>query len=83
MPQRGAGLFAIGSRVSRVSSLRSHYNDVCVTVFEPLVYPVRVVVIVAVELVPGATPVMVAKAVPSKLSVIPTEPDAVAVPAHV
>ena len=53
------------------------------TVFEPLVYPVRVVVIVAVELVPGATPVMVAKAVPSKLSVIPTEPDAVAVPAHV
>ena len=58
-------------------------TDVCVTVFEPLVYPVRVVVIVAVELVPGATPVMVAKAVPSKLSVIPTEPDAVAVPAHV
>ena len=82
MPQRGAGLFAIGSRVSRVSSLRSHYNDVCVTVFEPLVYPVRVVVIVAVELVPGATPVMVAKPVlPEPL--IATEPDAVAVPAHV
>ncbi len=58
-------------------------TDVCVTVFEPVVYPVRVVVIVAVELVPGATPVMVAKAVPSKLSVIPTVPDAVAVPAHV
>ena len=52
-------------------------------VSEPLSYPVRVVVIVAVELVPGATPVMVAKAVPSKLSVIPTKPDAVAVPAHV
>ena len=82
MPQRGAGLFAIGSRVSRVSSLRSHYNDVCVTVFEPLVYPVRVVVIVAVELVPGATPVMVAKPVLPE-PVTPTEPDAVAVPAHV
>ena len=82
MPQRGAGLFAIGSRVSRVSSLRSHYNDVCVTVFEPLVYPVRVVVIVAVELVPGATPVMVAKPVLPE-PVTTTEPDAVAVPAHV
>ena len=58
-------------------------TDVCVTFAVPPVYPVRVVVIVAVELVPGATPVMVAKAVPSKLSVIPTEPDAVAVPAHV
>ena len=79
MPQRGAGLFAIGSRVSRVSSLRSHYNDVCVTVFEPLVYPVRVVVIVAVELVPGATLVTVTKPVPLTTTV----PDAVAVPAHV
>ena len=58
-------------------------TDVCVTSAVPPVYPVRVVVIVAVELVPGATPVMVAKAVPSKLSVIPTVPDAVAVPAHV
>ncbi len=58
-------------------------TDVCVTVFEPVVYPVRVVVIVAVELVPGATPVKVAKAVPSPLSMIPTVPDAVAVPAHV
>ncbi len=58
-------------------------TDVCVTVFEPPVYPVRVVVIVAVELVPGATPVMVAKPVPSPLSMIPTVPDAVAVPAHV
>ena len=52
------------------------------TVFEPLVYPVRVVVIVAVELVPGATPVMVAKPVLPE-PVTPTEPDAVAVPAHV
>ena len=57
-------------------------TDVCVTVFEPLVYPVRVVVIVAVELVPGATPVMVAKPVLPE-PVTTTEPDAVAVPAHV
>ena len=55
-------------------------TDVAVTVFEPPVYPVRVVVIVPVELVPGATPVMVAKPV---LLLIATEPDAVAVPAHV
>ena len=57
-------------------------TEVAVTVSEPPVYPVRVVVIVAVELVPGATPVMVAKPVlPEPL--IATEPDAVAVPAHV
>ena len=54
-------------------------TDVAVTVFEPPVYPVRVVVIVAVELVPGATPVTVTKPEP----LIATEPDAVAVPAHV
>ena len=58
-------------------------TDVAVTAFEPPVYPVRVVVIVAVELVLAATPVMVAKPVPSPLSMIPTVPDAVAVPAHV
>ena len=58
-------------------------TDIAVTVFEPPVYPVRVVVIVAVELVPAATPVMVAKPVPLPVSVTPTEPDAVAVPAHV
>ena len=58
-------------------------TDVAVTVFEPPVYPVRVVVIVAVELVPAATPVMVAKPVPLPVSVTTTEPDAVAVPAHV
>ncbi len=57
-------------------------TDVAATVAVPPVYPVRVVVIVAVELVPGATPVTVAKPVlPEPL--IPTEPDAVAVPAHV
>ena len=54
-------------------------TEVSVTVFEPLVYPVRVVVIVAVELVPGATSVTVTK--PETL--IATDPDAVAVPAHV
>ena len=54
-------------------------TEVAVTVFEPPVYPVRVVVIVAVELVPGATLVTVTKPVP----LMATEPDAVAVPAHV
>jgi hypothetical protein len=48
----------------------------------PPVYPVRVVVIVAVELVPGATPVMVAKPVLPE-PVTTTVPDAVAVPFHV
>ena len=57
-------------------------TDVSVTAAVPPVYPVRVVVIVAVELVPGATPETVAKPVlPEPL--IATEPDAVAVPAHV
>ena len=53
-------------------------TDVAVTVFEPPVYPVLVVVIVAVELVAAATPVTVIKPLPS----IATEPD-VTVPAHV
>ena len=38
-------------------------TDVCVTFAVPPVYPVRVVVIVAVELVPGATPVIDRKSV--------------------
>ncbi len=54
-------------------------TDVCVTFAVPPVYPVLVVVIVTVELVPGATPVTVTKPEP----LIATEPDAVAVPAHV
>ena len=54
-------------------------TEVSVTVAVPPVYPVRVVVIVAVELVPGATPVTVTKPEP----LIATVPDAVAVPAHV
>ena len=54
-------------------------TDVAVTPAVPPAYPVRVVVIVAVELVPGATPVTVTKPEP----LIATVPDAVAVPAHV
>ena len=57
-------------------------SDVAVTVFEPPVYPVLVVVIVAVELVPGATLVTVTKPV-LPVPVTTTVPDAVAVPAHV
>ena len=54
-------------------------SDVAVTVAEPPTYPALVVVIVAVELVKAATPVTVTKPVP----LIATEPDAVAIPAHV
>ena len=54
-------------------------TEVSVTVAVPPVYPVRVVVIVAVELVPAATRATVTKPVPLTTTV----PDAVAVPAHV
>ena len=54
-------------------------SEVSVTSAVPPVYPVLVVVIVAVELAPAATPVTVTK--PEPLTT--TEPDAVAVPAHV
>ena len=57
-------------------------SEVSVTSAVPPVYPVRVVVIVAVALVPGATPVIVAKPVLPE-PVTPTVPDAVAVPLHV
>jgi len=53
-------------------------SDVAMTVTEPPTYPVLVVVIVAVELIPAATPVTVIKPV----SLIATDPDAVAVPVH-
>ena len=53
-------------------------TDVAVTVFVPPAYPVLVVVIVAVELVPAATPVTVTRPVP----LTTTEPDAFAVPVH-
>ena len=54
-------------------------SEVAVTGAEPPTVFDLVVVIVAVELVPGATPVIVTKPVP----LIDTEPDAVAVPVHV
>ena len=54
-------------------------SDVAATVFVPPAYPVRVVVIVAVELVPGATPVMVAKPeLPEPVTT--TEPDVTELP---
>ena len=54
-------------------------NDVAVTGAEPPTVFDLVVVIVAVELVPAATPVTVTKPVPLTTTVA----DAVAVPAHV
>ena len=54
-------------------------NDVAVTGAEPPTVFDLVVVIVAVELVPAATLVTVTRPVP----LTDTEPDAVAVPAHV
>ena len=73
---------AVDVMVPNVGFNAAPTTDVCVTVFEPVVYPVRVVVIVAVELVPGATVVTVTKPVLPE-PVTPTVPDAVAVPAHV
>ena len=58
-------------------------SEVAVTGAEPPTVFDLVVVIVAVELVPAATPVMVAKPVPLPVLVTTTVPDAVAVPAHV
>ena len=54
-------------------------SDVAVIGAEPPTVPALDVVIVAVELVAAATPVIVTKPVP----LIATKPDAVAVPAHV
>ena len=53
-------------------------SEVAVTGAEPPTVLYLVVVIVAVELVPGATPVTVTKPVP----LTTTEPDAFAVPVH-
>ena len=53
-------------------------SDVAVTGAEPPTVFTLVVVIVAVKLVPAATPVTVTKPVP----LTTTKPDAVAVPAH-
>ena len=70
---------AVAVGVPNVGVNAAPTTDVAVTVFVPPVYPVRVVVIVAVELVPGATLVTVTKPVPLTTTV----PDAVAVPAQV
>jgi len=61
------------------SGVNAAASDVAATVFEPPTYPTLVVVIVAIEFVAAATPVTVTRPVP----LIATEPDAVAVPAHV
>ena len=71
--------FAVDVVLPNVGVNAAPSSEVAVTVAEPAVYPVRAVVIVAVELVPGATPVTVTKPVP----LTDTKPDAVAVPAHV
>ena len=70
---------AVAVGVPNVGVNAAPTTDVAVTVFEPPAYPVRVVVIVAVELVPGATLVTVTRPV----LLTTTVPDAVAVPAHV
>ena len=62
----------------RVLYAHAAASEVAVTVAVPPVYPVLAVVIVAVELVPTATPVTVTRPVP----LTTTEPDAVAVPVH-
>ena len=64
-------------RAERVATLED--IEVAETVALPPVYPVRVVVIVAVADVPEATPVTVT----SPESLIATEPLAVALPPHV
>ncbi len=71
---------AVAVGVPNVGFNAAPTTDVAVTFAVPPVYPVRVVVIVAVELVPGATPVTVITPV---VFLIDTVPDAVAVPAHV
>ena len=58
-------------------------TDVCVTFAVPPAYPVRAVVIVAVELVPGATPVMVAKPVLPEPVTTTEPPESDDVPVHV
>ena len=70
--------FAVDAEAPNVG-VNAAASEVAVTGAVPVVYPVRVVVIVAVELVPAATLVTVTKPVP----LTDTKPDAVAVPAHV
>ena len=65
--------------VAAIATVGATARDVAVTGAEPPTVFDLVVVIVAVELVPAATPVTVTRPV----LLITTEPDAVAVPAHV
>ena len=74
--------FAVDAEAPNVG-VNAAASDVAVTVAEPPTVFDLVVVIVAVELVAAATPVMVARPVPLPVSVTTTVPDAVAVPAHV
>ena len=71
--------FAVDVVLPNVGVNAAPSSEVAMTVAVPVVYKVRVVVIVAVELVPGATLDTVTKPVP----LTDTKPDAVAVPAHV
>ena len=71
--------FAVDVVAPNVGVNAAASDDVAVTGAEPPTVFALMVVIVAVELVPGATPVTVTKPVP----LIATVPDAVAVPAHV
>ena len=73
---------AVAVGVPKVGVNAAPTTEVAVTGAEPPVYPVLVVVMVAVELVPAATPVTVTKPVPLPVSVTITVPDAVAVPPH-
>ena len=65
--------------MAAIATVGATARDVAVTGAEPPTVFDLVVVIVAVELVPAATPVTVTRPVP----LTDTEPDAVAVPAHV
>ena len=69
--------FAVDAMAPNVG-VNAAASEVAVTGADPPTYPVLVVVIVAVELVPAATPVTVTKPLP-----LIEIPGAVAVPAHV
>ena len=70
--------FDVATGVPNVGVNAAASDDVAVTVAEPPTVFALVVVIVAVELVPAATPVTVTKPLP-----LIEIPGAVAVPAHV
>ncbi len=70
---------AVAVGVPNVGVNAAASSDVAVTVAEPPTVFDLLVMIVAVDFVPAATPVTVTKPEP----LIATDPDAVAVPAHV